>query len=116
MKVATIFTLVGVASLNAQVATATCNSFWGNTEWHNRENARGYVRDACYNNGGMFTGVYSPRQTKRMCPSGHLFEIENLNGRDSFDLGNDDCYNRLISEINNCDYGGESTQSGWRFK
>jgi hypothetical protein len=42
--------------------------------------------------------------------------VENLNNREGFDLGNDDCYNRLTDEIFACEHGGDSTISGWRFR
>ncbi|CAD0054602.1 unnamed protein product [Aureobasidium pullulans] len=35
----------------------------------NRDEALSFVHDACYNNGGMFTGNFAARQSKSMCPA-----------------------------------------------
>lgn len=71
---------------------------------------------------GMFTGYYQPRQVKMMCPHskfnnlGLVFEVENQNTEVGFDLGDDDCYERLNNEIFGCGQGGESSVAGWRFR
>jgi len=57
-----------------------------------------------------------------MCPKTNwggqrnAFEVQNLNTKDSFDLGDQDCVDRLGAEVRNCLYGGESTVAGWRFR
>ncbi|KAK4631959.1 hypothetical protein CLAFUW4_02591 [Fulvia fulva] len=110
---------VGILALGVQNVAAGC---YGGENWPNQEEARSFVQNACYNNGGMFTGWYAARQTKSMCPRassnnmGLLFEVQNLNSNTGFDLGDDDCYNRLTNEIFGCGQGGESTVSGWRFR
>ncbi|KAI3391928.1 hypothetical protein diail_6630, partial [Diaporthe ilicicola] len=117
---AILVALGGVLSLGVQSVAATC--YGSGDSWPNTEEARNFVHDACYNNGGMFTGNFAPRQTKSMCPRsatrslGLLFEVQNLNTNTGFDLGDDDCYNRLNNEIFGCGNGGESTVSGWRFR
>jgi hypothetical protein len=120
MKISSTVALAVIASINAEVAMASCFS-WG---WALDNNeAKGWVNDACRSNGGMFTGNFAPGQTKSMCPSsrfqGNLktkFEVQNQNTNQGFDLGDDDCVKRLNSEIENCKWGGESTYSGWRFR
>lgn len=121
MKTTTILTtLASVLALGVQTASATC--YGSGDAWPNQEEARSFVQNACYNNGGMFTGSYAPLQTKAMCPRsggrqlGLLFEVQNLNTNTGFDLGDDDCYNRLTAEIFGCGNGGESVVAGWRFR
>lgn len=121
MKTSTILVaLSGVLSFGVSSVSAGC--YGSGDSWPNTEEARSFVQNACYNNGGMFTGWYAPRQTKSMCPRsggkslGLLFEVQNLNTGAGFDLGDDDCYQRLTNEIFGCGNGGESTVSGWRFR
>ncbi|KAK5137937.1 hypothetical protein LTR08_006706 [Meristemomyces frigidus] len=110
--------LSGLLSVGIQSVGATC--YGSGASWPNTEEARTFVHDACYNSGGMFTGYYNSRQTKSMCPkSGNLglqFVVQNTNTAAGFDLGDDDCYNRLSNEIFGCEHGGASTVSGWYFK
>lgn len=114
----TLAALASILSFTAQGVMATC--YGSGDTWRNTETARSFVEHACYANGGMFTGNFNPRQTKSMCPRdgglGYLFEVQNLNDHQGFDLGNDDCYNRLNNEIFGCSQGGQSTVSGWRFR
>jgi hypothetical protein len=120
MKFSASVAIAIIASINAQVATARCFA-WG---WGlDKTEAKAWVDFACRGNGGMFTGNYSPGQTKSMCPhskySGNAnvkFEVQNQNNNAGFDLGDDDCVKRLHSEIDSCSWGGESSYSGWRFK
>lgn len=121
MKTSTILVaLGGVLSFGVQSVSANC--YGSGDSWPNMEQARAFVQDACYKQGGMFTGNFAPRQTKSMCPRsgsknlGLLFEVQNLNTNTGFDLGNDDCYKRLTNEIFGCGKGGESTVAGWRFR
>ncbi|CAD0092125.1 unnamed protein product, partial [Aureobasidium vineae] len=118
MKTTTVLcTFTGFLAFGIQTVTATCYS--SGQYFPNREEARTFVHDACYNPGGMFTGNYDPRQLKAMCPrSGNMgieFVVQNLNTDVGFDLGDDDCYERLTNEVFNCEHGGESTISGWFF-
>lgn len=127
MKFSIALAIVVFASLNAEVATARC--FTSGIPPSRKEEARGWASDACRKNGGMFTGNYAPGQTKAMCPETTRqgldpsryarkvkFEVQNLNKNTGFDLGDDDCYNKLVSEINSCTYGGETITAGWRFR
>jgi hypothetical protein len=100
--------------------------------WHKpfkKKEARGWASDACRKNGGMFTGNYAPGQTKAMCPETTRqgldpkryarkvkFEVQNLNKNTGFDLRDDDCYDKLVSEINSCTYGGKTIIVSWRFR
>lgn len=106
----------------AEVATARCFFF---SHDYDKEEAKGWINDACRAKDGMFTGSYGPGETKMMCPkskygfgdrSNTLFQVQNQNPNDSFDLRDDDCYNSLLSEIEKCWAGGESAYSGWRFR
>jgi hypothetical protein len=64
------------------------------------------------------------RRDEMMCPKSKydfdhpntLFQVQNQNPNESFDLNDDDCYNSLLSEIEKCTVGGESAYSGWRFR
>ena len=112
-----------LTTLTSFVALASAGCYSSGSTFPNRDEALSFVHDACYNNGGMFTGQYSPGQTKSMCPhskySGNAnvkFEVENQNKNAGFDLGDDDCVKRLYSEIDSCSWGGESSYSGGRFK
>lgn len=114
-----LVTLSGMLPFGLQGVVATC--YGSGDSWGSTELARSFVHSACYDNGGMFTGNFAPRQTKSMCPRngqnlGLLFEVQNLNANTGFDLGNDDCYERLNNEIFACAKGGESTVAGWRFR
>lgn len=84
------------------------------------QEARSFVYDACHSNGGMFTGNYAPLQLKAMCPrSGNMgveFVVQNQNRDTGFDLGDDDCSERLNDEIFGCAHGGESVIAGWYFR
>ncbi|KAH8585292.1 hypothetical protein B0O99DRAFT_696679 [Bisporella sp. PMI_857] len=118
MKIPTILAaLSAILASKVQGVAATC--YKSGDTWPNLETAYRFVAEACYNNGGMFTGYYSPGQTKAMCPRdggiGLVFEVQNLNN-DGFDLGDDDCLLRLKNEILACSHGGESTVAGWRFR
>jgi hypothetical protein len=116
MKISATLALAAIASINAEVAMARCYA-WG---WGTPSEAKGWVDFACRGNGGMFTGNFAPGQTKSMCPKsgslGTLFEVQNQNTNQGFDLGDDDCIKRLYSEIDSCNWGGESSYSGWRFR
>ncbi|CAK1360622.1 hypothetical protein CB0940_06643 [Cercospora beticola] len=119
MKTATIFAAIGsIMSLGG--VSGTC--YGSGDDWPDKEQARSFVENACKNTNGMFTGYFQPRQTKSMCPRsgsrnlGLLFEVQNLNANAGFDLGDNDCYERLTNEIFGCGKGGESTVAGWRFK
>jgi hypothetical protein len=121
MKISSTLVLAAMAAINAEVALAKC--YAGAWSFPNKAEAREWVNHACRANGGMFTGYFAPGQTKKMCPKsqygskfGTNFEVQNLNNNAGFDLGDDDCYKRLVSEIDSCQYGGESSYSGWRFK
>jgi len=123
MKLSATVLLAALVSLNADLVSAKCFVKLFNAWTLNVKEAKAWVDFACRGNGGMFTGNFAPGQTKRMCPKSKysnlgttLFEIENQNKNAGFDLGNDDCVMRLYSEIEKCDYGGESSYSGWRFK
>lgn len=118
MKTTTVVAILGgMLPFGLQGVRAEC--FGSGHTWGSTEVARGFVHDACYNFGGMFTGNYDPEQTKSMCPRdgnlGYLFQVQNLNDHEGFDLGDDDCYNRLVDEIFGCSQGGQSTIAGWRF-
>jgi hypothetical protein len=116
MKISATAALAVIASINAELAMARCYK-WG---WGTPTEAKGWVDFACKGNGGMFTGNFNPGQTKSMCPKsgslGTLFEVQNQNPNQGFDLGDDDCVKRLYSEIDSCHWGGESSYSGWRFR
>lgn len=120
MKISTTLTLAGIAIFNAPGAVASC--YGSGNIWLDRGEAQEWVRFACKGNGGMFTGWFAPGQTKKMCPASKWggqtagFEVQNLNNNQGFDLGDQDCFDRLWSEISNCLYGGTSTVAGWRFK
>ncbi|KJX93409.1 hypothetical protein TI39_contig4321g00008 [Zymoseptoria brevis] len=111
-----------IATLAIGVSTVTAGCYGSGDSWPNTEEARVFVREACFNDGGMFTGGWEPLQKKSMCPHagsnnlGLFFEIENQNSREGFDLNNDDCYNRLTDEIFGCQHGGESSVAGWRVR
>lgn len=111
-------TLAGLLAFKIQGATANC--YTNGDSWPNREEARSFVHDACYNDGGMFTGYYAPRQMKSMCPqsggTGLVFDVQNQNTEVGFDLGDDDCYYRLSNEIFGCEHGGASVVAGWYFR
>jgi hypothetical protein len=56
-----------------------------------------------------------------MCPRGDgsiglEFVVLNQITDTSFDLGDDDCSERLNNEIFGCDHGGESVVAGWYFR
>ena len=119
MKLSATVLLAVIAS--AEVVAARCFFF----SWeYNKEEAKGWINDACRKKNGMFTGGFAPGQTKSMCPkSKHkfdrpntLFQVQNQNTKESFDLNDDDCYNSLLSEIEKCHGGGESSYYGWRFR
>lgn len=117
MKASAIF--LAITSLAAQGAMAGC--YGSGNIWLDTSEAQEWVRHACKDNGGMFTGFYNPGQTKKMCVASKWggqtngFEVQNLNNNQGFDLGDNDCFDRLNSEIN-CLFGGTSTVAGWRFK
>jgi len=119
MKISATVALAVMAC--AEVAMAQCFPFDFD---YDKEEAKAWIKDACKAEGGMFTGGFTPGQVKSMSPkSKHdykrpntLFEVENQNAEHSFDLGDEDCYNSLLSKIEECDAGGESESSGWRFR
>jgi hypothetical protein len=120
MKISATVALAALVSVNAEVASARCFA-WGWSQ-DNKE-AKAWVDFACRGNGGMFTGNFAPGQTKSMCPKSKYsnlgttkFEVQNQNTNTGFDLGDDDCVKRLYSEIDSCNWGGESSYSGWRFR
>jgi hypothetical protein len=120
MKISATVALAALVSINAEVASARCFA-WGWSQ-DNKE-AKAWVDFACRGNGGMFTGNFAPGQTKSMCPKSKYsnlgttkFEVQNQNTNTGFDLGDDDCVKRLYSEIDSCNWGGESSYSGWRFR
>lgn len=119
MKTSAILTaLGGVLAFSAQGVLATC--YGSGDHWPNKDTAAKFAYDACYNSNGMFSGQFTPGQTKSMCPRdsglGLLFEVQNLWAGQYLDLNNDDCYTRLKNEIYGCNQGGESTVSNWRFR
>ncbi|KAF2224583.1 hypothetical protein BDZ85DRAFT_104289 [Elsinoe ampelina] len=93
---------------------------YGSGEQSSQGVAEGWARDACSANQGMFTGWYNPPQTKAMCPRdnglGYVFELQNLNNREGFDINDYDCINKLTELIWFCPRGGEQTVAGWRFR
>ncbi|KAK4187634.1 septin [Podospora australis] len=118
MKTQSILTAFGsILLLAVQSASAGCYS--SGDVWPNTESARQFVQDACFNNGGMFTGNYAAGQTKSMCPKsggkGLLFQVQNMGGGTA-DLDNQECYNRLTNEIFGCGRGGETVFGGWRYR
>ncbi|KAM0702531.1 hypothetical protein Q7P35_009960 [Cladosporium inversicolor] len=120
MKITATLALAIIASINAELAMAKC--FAGGWGFDTAE-TKAWVDFACRGNGGMFTGWFSPGQTNSMCPSSKYpnqanvkFEVQNQNTNTGFDLDDDDCVKRLYSELDSCQWGGESTYSGWRFK
>jgi len=122
MKISATVALAALVSFNADLVSAKCFVKLFGHKLDVKE-SKGWVDFACKGNGGMFTGNFAPGQTKRMCPKSKysnvgttLFEVENQNKNAGFDLGNDDCVLRLNSEIEKCEFGGESSYSGWRFK
>lgn len=44
------------------------------------------------------------------------FVVQNQNREVGFDLGDDDCSERLNDEIFSCAHGGESVIAGWYFR
>jgi hypothetical protein len=114
MKTTIILTTLALAM------TTSARCFTDGATWNNREQARTFINDACYKSGGMFTGNYAPRQLKAMCPRGQDqnidFVVQNLNSNTGFDLANQDCYDKLNSEISKCTHGGETTHAGWFFR
>lgn len=111
--------LSGMLSFGVQLTEANC--FGDGATWPNKEQARAFAYDACHSGGGMFTGDYAPHQLKAMCPRGDgsiglEFVVQNQNTDTSFDLGDDDCSERLNNEIFGCDHGGESVVAGWYFR
>jgi hypothetical protein len=118
MKISATIALAVISSINAEVAMARCFAWgWGTDKAESKQ----WIDFACRGNGGMFTGNFAPGQTKSMCPTSKggqntKFEVENQNKNQGFDLGDDDCYKRLNSEIDSCNWGGESSYSGWRFR
>jgi len=101
-------------------ANATCYGFGHN--WSNRDQAIGFVLDACTMNNGMFTGTFKPGQTKSMCPRDStglnlLFEVQYVGSSSSnLDLSNVECSLRLANDIRGCGKGGQSTVNGWRYR
>jgi hypothetical protein len=120
MKTAAIIaTLSSMMSFGIQLTEAKC--FGNGATWLNKEQSRAFAHDACHNGGGMFTGDYAPLQLKAMCPRGDNnigleFVVQNQNAEASFDLGDDDCSERLNNEIFGCEHGGESVVTGWYFR
>jgi hypothetical protein len=124
MKFSSTLAIAALAALNAEIASARC--FLVGYGYSSKDEAKGWANDACRNNGGMFTGNYAPGQKKSMCPETKYnaqgnarkvkFEVTNLNNNQGFDLGDDDCYKRLVSEIDSCRWGGETTVAGWKFR
>lgn len=117
MKFSATLAVAVIASINAEVATAIC---YGKPGWGVPAGlARDWVKFACKGQNGMFTGNYAPGQTKAMCPGpdNHvLFEVQNQNPTQAFDLGDDDCVQRLQEVMDKCYFGGEISVAGWRFK
>lgn len=114
MKTAAILAAI-LAALSSML------TFGDGATWPNKEQARAFVYDACHKNGGMFTGNYDPCQLKAMCPRGDNdvgleFVVQNQNAGQAFDLGDDDCSDRLNNEIFGCEHGGESVVAGWYFR
>lgn len=93
MKSTTLLaSLASLLTLGISSISAECYS--DGVSWPNREEARNFVQDACYGNGGMFTGQFAPRQMKSMRPRsgsiGLVFDVQNQNTEEGFDLGDDD--------------------------
>lgn len=119
MKTSSILaTIASMLSLGIKQVSAKC--YGDGATWPNKEEARNFVYEACHNEGGMFTGNYAPLQLKAMCPrsgnQGVEFVVQNQNRDTSFDLGDDDCSERLNDEIFGCEHGGESVVAGWYFR
>jgi spermidine/putrescine-binding protein len=114
MKTTIILTTLALAM------TTSARCFTDSATWDNREQAHTFINDACYKSGGMFTGNHAPHQPKAMCPRGQDqnidFVVQNLNANTGFDLANQDCYDKLDSEISKCAHGGETTNTGWFFR
>jgi hypothetical protein len=109
MKITAILPALGgmlaskIQGLNAQLDTHECYA-WNRSSVESRIDVVNMARDACYNNGRIFTGFYQPRQPKSMCPRTrtgvpNLYQVQNLNSGAGFDLGNDDCFDRLANAI-----------------
>lgn len=126
MRTNTLATLVTFLSVGISSVSAGC---YGDdalsVKWYWREDIDFVLNQACHGSNGFFAGTFGPGQTKRFCREQSLgkdgyqrnfFEITNLNGGASFDLGNTDCYNRMHDEVWGCGAGGESTISGWKFR
>ncbi|EKD12594.1 hypothetical protein MBM_09163 [Drepanopeziza brunnea f. sp. 'multigermtubi' MB_m1] len=109
-----------LVSLTSLFSLASASCYGSGDGWPNKEQARGFVYDACHKNGGMFTGFYQAHQLKSMCPQsgrlGLLFIVENLNRESGFDLGDGDCEKELNRLIFECDLGGDSVVAGWHFR
>ncbi|KAH6672629.1 hypothetical protein B0J14DRAFT_374965 [Halenospora varia] len=120
MRTTILVALSGMLAFNIQGVIAGCYTHGREMTAADNANARKFAHDACYNNGGMFTGYFSPGQTKSMCPRADsdipmLFKIENQNKSVGFDLGDDDCYLRLNNLITGCSRGGDDQIAGWHF-
>ena len=128
MRFSTLPLLATFLSATLPIVSAKCyNNDDLSIDWGgSRVTADGTNDIACYQANGAFAGTFGPGETKRYCvtyrsgPSKNdrslFFEITNLNTGASFDLGNDDCKNRLHDEVWGCGAGGESTIAGWKFR
>ena len=122
MKTTSISTFLLAAVLSATSVSAKCYS--GEVQWDNKDTAAWHAGRACRGydgKQGAFQGWFSPGETKHVCVDSGLgqrfdFTIINRNWDTGFDLGDDDCANRLSNEIYGCAYGGESEVAGWMFR
>ncbi|KAJ5041611.1 uncharacterized protein L3040_005189 [Drepanopeziza brunnea f. sp. 'multigermtubi'] len=87
-----------LVSLTSLFSLASASCYGSGDGWPNKEQARGFVYDACHKNGGL------------------LFIVENLNRESGFDLGDGDCEKELNRLIFECDLGGDSVVAGWHFR
>ena len=92
-------TTISLIALSAVLQPATAKCYGSGDNWNNQAAAREWVRHACADQGGMFTGFYDRLQSKEMCVEGNFFQVKNENANESFDLADGDCIQRLYNEI-----------------
>ncbi|KAK4496652.1 hypothetical protein PRZ48_012634 [Zasmidium cellare] len=109
------FLTISLIALGAVLQPAAAKCYGSGDNWNNQGAAREWVRHACSDQGGMFTGFYDRLQSKEMCVEGNFFQVKNENGNQGFDLDNNDCIMRLYNEIS-CGKGGENHVAGWFFR
>lgn len=120
MKLSTV-----LSALAGFAATAHAGCFSGGENWgDNKQAVYDMAHRMCHLNfQGNFEGNYGPAGT----PGGHRALCRNLNGKkmefqiwhvkggDRW-LSADECYSGLSSEIRNCNHGGDTTYTNWRYK